>query len=153
LLEGVDVLEFAQIDCGSDRHRELVAIRRLILRKPLGLDFTPRELAEEQADIHIGAYFAGELVGCVVLTAVDSSVVRLRQMAVHPDHQGRGIGAQIVSFAEALAAERGYRDIILNARESAVGFYERTGYVATGAIFIEVTIPHRRMVKRLAAEG
>ena len=147
------MLELAQIDCGSDRYRELVAFRRRILRTPLGLDFTPRQLADEQADIHIAAYFEGELVGCVVLTAVDRSVVRLRQMAVHPDHQGRGVGAQIVSFAEALAAERGYRDIILNARESAVGFYERTGYVATGEIFIEVTIPHRRMVKRLAAEG
>jgi N-acetylglutamate synthase-like GNAT family acetyltransferase len=151
--KGADVLELAQIDYGSNRYRELVEFRRQILRTPLGLDFTPRQLTEEQADIHIAAYFEGELVGCVVLTDVNSSVVRLRQMAVRPDHQGRGVGAQIVSFAEKSAAERGYREIILNARDTAVHFYERAGYAATGQVFTEVTIPHRRMVKRLAAGG
>lgn len=144
------MLRLAEVAYGSNCYLELVEFRRRILRTPLGLDFTPRQLADEQADIHIAARLEGELVGCVVLTAVDTSVVRLRQMAVHPDHQGCGVGARIVAFAEALAAERGYRDIALNARESAVRFYERAGYVATGEVFIEVTIPHQKMAKRLA---
>jgi predicted N-acetyltransferase YhbS len=150
------VLEFAQIDAGSSRYRELVDLRRRILRTPLGLDFAPEQLAKEQADTHIAAYLDGRLIGCVILTGVegsDGSVVQLRQMAVDPGHQGRGIGAEIVAFAEKLAAERGYREIILHARQSATPFYERSGYVATGEVFIEVTIPHRIMVKRLAAPG
>jgi predicted GNAT family N-acyltransferase len=97
-------------------------------------------------------YSRGELVGCAVLTLVDNSnsgIVKLRQMAVDPDHQGRGIGTQIVNFAEKLSAHRGYREIILHARETAVRFYERAGYVAKGEIFTEATIPHRKMVKQL----
>ena len=150
------MLEFAAIDANSSRYRDLVEFRRRILRRPLGLDFTPEQLAEEQGDIHIAVYLDGEPVGCVVLTAVDGShgaVVKFRQMAVDPDHRGRGIGAQIVAFAEKLAAERGYREIILHARETAVPFYERAGYVAMGEVFTEVTVPHRKMVKQLAAPG
>jgi len=154
--EGVDVLEFAQIEYKSSRYRDMVELRRRILRAPLGLDHTPQQLAKEQADTHIAAYLDGHLVGCVILAAVEKSdglVVQLRQMAVDPDHQGRGIGSQIVAFAEKLAADRGYREVILHARASATPFYERAGYAPTGEIFMEVTIPHRKMVKRLVAPG
>jgi ribosomal protein S18 acetylase RimI-like enzyme len=150
------MLEFAQILYNSSRYRDLVELRRRVLRIPLGLDFTARQLAEEKEDIHIAAYLDGELVGCVALRPIDGSRgagVQLRQMAVDPDHQGRGVGVQMVSAAEGLAAERGFRRIILHAREAAMRFYEKAGYVATGERFIEVTIPHRTMVKQLMARG
>ena len=148
------MLEFALVDHDSGRYRELVELRRRLLRRPLGLDFTAGQLAAEKDDVHIAAYLDGELVGCVALRAVDGSgggAAQLRQMAVDPRHQGRGVGARIVAFAEKLAAERGYREVVLHARETAAPFYEKAGYTATGESFIEVTIPHRMMVKRLAA--
>jgi hypothetical protein len=37
----------------------------------------------------------------------------------------------------------------LDARETAVGFYKKLGYAIGGDEFIEVTVPHFRMVKRL----
>jgi predicted N-acetyltransferase YhbS len=150
------MLEFMQVEHDSSRYRDLVELRRRVLRMPLGLDFTARELAEEKEDIHIAAYLNGELVGCVALRPVDGShgaVVHLRQMAVDPGHQGRGLGAAIVAFAGEVAADTGAREIILHARETAVRFYEKAGYVATGEAFMEVTIPHRVMVKPLAAPG
>lgn len=149
---GAVVLEIAEVEYNSDRYRDVVNLRRRVLRTPLGLDFTSEQLAEERADVHLAARLGGELVGCAILSPVDSSqgVVKLRQMAIDPDHQGRGIGAQIVAFAEQLATARGHRQIVLHARESAVGFYERAGYAATGEIFMEVTIPHSEMVKQLA---
>ena len=150
------MLELVQIDYNSSRYRDLVDFRRRILRAPLGLDFTPQQLAGEQADIHIAAYLHGELVGCAILTAVDmphGPIVKLRQMAVDPSHQGRGVGTQIVIFAEKWSAERGYREIVLHARETAVRFYERAGYIAKGETFTEVTIPHQEMVKHLTGPG
>jgi len=150
------VLEFMQVEHDSGRFRDLVELRRRVLRIPLGLDFTARQLAEEKEDIHIAAYLDGELVGCVLLRAVDGphgAVVQLRQMTVDPDYQGRGVGAKILAVAEELAVERGFRRIILHARETATRFYEKAGYVATGETFIEMTIPHRIMVKQLAASS
>lgn len=147
------MLEIAQIDYGSGHYRDAVKLRRRVLRRPLGLDFTDEQLAQERVDTHIAAYLDGELVGSLILTKLDGSVVKLRQMVVRPDRQGRGLGARMVAFAEKLVAERGCREIVLHARESAVGFYERAGYLPTGHAFMEVTIPHRKMVKRLDAAG
>ena len=40
--------------------------------------------------------------------------------------------------------------MVLNARTSAVPFYERLGYETRGEPFVEVTVPHLAMAKRLA---
>jgi predicted GNAT family N-acyltransferase len=39
----------------------------------------------------------------------------------------------------------------LHARLTAIGFYEKSGYVVSGGEFLEVGIPHVKMVKRIAA--
>ena len=147
------LLEFVRIEHNSDRYRDLVALRRRVLRTPLGLNYTAEQLEGERADVHIAAYLQGELVACVALASDKShrSPLKLRQMTVDPGHQGRGVGKRLIAFAEKLSAEMGYREIVLHARESALKFYESVGYVAEGEVFTQVTIPHRKMVKRLAA--
>lgn len=145
------MLQLVEIDHGSDLYREVVELRRRILRAPLGLDFSAEQLAAERGNVHIAAYLDGAVVGCVILAEAGRGFARLRQMAVDPRQRGRGTGARILAFAERRATERGYRGIVLHARESAVGFYERAGYVARGEVFFEVTIPHREMVKSLPA--
>ena len=151
------MLEFARIEHNSDRYRDLVALRRRVLRAPLGLDFTSEQLEKERDDVHIAAYLQDRLVACVSLTAAD--VNRMDRLSgcgkwrLIPDHQGRGVGKRIIAYAERLSAEMGYREIVLHARETAVSFYESVGYVAEGDVFTEVTLPHRRMVKQLAARG
>ena len=44
---------------------------------------------------------------------------------------------------------RGYRSLELNARDIAVGFYERLGYKIQGERFVEVSIDHYKMTKTL----
>jgi ribosomal protein S18 acetylase RimI-like enzyme len=48
---------------------------------------------------------------------------------------------------EADLRSRGFRNLVLHARASAVGFYEKLGYVLVGDAFIDVTLAHFRMVK------
>ena len=43
----------------------------------------------------------------------------------------------------------GVSRIELNARDTAAGFYRKLGYRKVGGEFVEVTIPHWKMVKRL----
>ena len=50
---------------------------------------------------------------------------------------------------EAALAARGFVSLSLHARSIAVGFYEKLGYETVGDEFIEVSIPHRKMAKRL----
>ena len=52
-----------------------------------------------------------------------------------------------MQFAENIARDRGFRSIMMHARKTAIGFYEKLGYEVSGTDFIEVTLPHVIMEK------
>ncbi len=137
------------IDHDSPEYRQMVEFRSQMLRKPLGLTFTKEDLDAEKDDILIGCFEDDELEGCCILTQTAPKTVRLRQMAVSSGLQGKGIGRVLMSFAENIARDRGYRRLTMHARKSAVGFYEKIGYRICGEEFEEVTIPHHEMEKEL----
>jgi ribosomal protein S18 acetylase RimI-like enzyme len=137
------------IDHGSSEYHQMVKLRDTILRKPLGLSFTPEDLEKEKDNMLIGAFDDERMLGCCMLVEEQPDIVRLRQMAVLNDLQGKGIGRALMNFAENLARDRGYKIIRMHARDNAVGFYEKVGYRVKGDKFIEITIPHYVMEKDL----
>ncbi len=137
------------IDYGTDEYRQMLRLRNEILRKPLGLDFSAEEVEKEKSNLHIAAYEDGKMLGCCMLVEENPATVRLRQMAVINDLQGKGIGRALMQFAENLARDRGYKSITMHARKNATGFYEKLGYKKIGSEFQEITIPHFVMVKEL----
>lgn len=137
------------IDHGSKEYSQMLQLRKDILRKPLGLDFDPEELEKEKNEILIGAFEEEKMLGCCMLIKYDTKTIRLRQMAVLNNLQGKGIGRALMQFAENIARDLGFRRITMHARKSAIGFYEKLGYSVTGEEFIEVTIPHFNMEKSL----
>ena len=137
------------IDHGSVEYDRMVELRKEILRRPLGLDFTPDDLGAEKDDILIGAFDEDRILACCLLKKVDAETCKLRQMAVHGSLQGKGVGASLMNFAENVARDRGFRRMTMNARKTALGFYEKLGYKVVGEEFSEVTIPHYRMDKNL----
>lgn len=143
---------FAEILFGSPEYDEAVALRYAVLRKPLGLEYTPEQLAAEYDQIHLAAFSdAGELIGYLNLTPVDARTIKMRQVAVAPNYQGKGVGKQLVRASEELALQRGFDLMTLHARETAVPFYLGMGYTKVGERFEEVTIPHFKMEKPLLA--
>jgi N-acetylglutamate synthase-like GNAT family acetyltransferase len=137
------------IDHGTKEYQQMVNLRNEILRKPLGLTFSAEELEEEKEDVLMGAFEDDRLLGCCLLTRMDVITVRLRQMAVPDNMQGKGIGKALMIFAENIARDLGYKKLCMHARTSAVGFYQKLGYSRTGGEFTEVTIPHYIMEKAL----
>lgn len=137
------------IDHGSPEYMQMVKLRDDILRKPLGLTFTPDELESEKENMLIAAFEEERILGCCMLLEEEPGIIRLRQMAVLNDLQGKGVGRALMNFAENLARDRGFRSIRMHARLNAVGFYEKVGYKVKGDQFIEVTIPHYVMEKSL----
>jgi len=138
-----------QIDHGSKEYEQIIQLRFSVMREPLGLGFTKEELDKEKENIHIGAFEDDELLGCCMLAKVDGETLQLRQMAVKNNLQRKGIGGSILSFAENLSRDKGYRKIMMHARDTAVGFYEKFGYIVTGEPFTEINLPHRIMEKNL----
>ncbi len=137
------------IDHNSIEYNQMVDLRYQLLRRPLGLIFTKEELEKEKNDILIGCFEEEKLEACCILTQTDPKTVRLRQMAVSSVLQGKGIGRVLMSFAENIARDRGYRRLTMHARKTAIGFYEKLGYKVHGDEFQEVTIPHFEMKKEL----
>ena len=137
------------IDYGTPDYHQMVRMRENILRKPLGLSFNEGELEKDVDNIMIGAFDDDLMLGCCMLVEESSSIVRLRQMAVLNDLQGKGIGQALTLFAENIARDHGYKIMSMHARKNVVGFYEKMGYKVRGNEFIEITIPHFVMEKEL----
>jgi ribosomal protein S18 acetylase RimI-like enzyme len=137
------------LDHGTTEYYQMVKLRDDILRKPLGLGFTQEELEAEKDNMLIAAFEDDRILGCCMLVEEQPGTVRLRQMAVLNDLQGKGIGRALMNFAENIARDRGYKILRMHARANAIGFYEKVGYRVLGNQFIEVTIPHYVMEKQL----
>ena len=142
-----------EVSFGSPEQEATVQLRLDVMRKPLGLAFSPEELAAEDGFHHIACYRGSKLVGCLVLAPGPNGDVQMKQVAVIPDLQRQGIGAAMVLFSEDFARKHGYRRMTMHARENAVEFYEKYGYAKIGDRFTQVTIPHWEMVKDLTFPG
>ncbi len=137
------------IDHGSAEYRQMVKLRNEILRKPLGMVLMEEELLKEKNEILIGAFEDDTMLGCCMVVKENEEECRLRQMAVLNTLRGKGVGRAIMIFAENIARDRGFKRMIMHARASALGFYEKLGYQSVGDEFIEITIPHYIMQKDL----
>ena len=143
-------IKIETIEHDSDVYWQALVFRDQMLRAPLGLDFSEEDIAAEAGEVHVIAHERGEIVGTLCLKHAGGALVQMRQVAVADNKQGRGIGRDLVKFAESLVwAERG-DEIFLHAREPVIGFYEALGYVGVGEKFTEVGIPHLKMRKKLA---
>lgn len=137
------------IEHGSVAYEESIALRYQVLRKPLGLSYDPAELAGEKDSFHLALRKGAVLVACLVLKPLDEQCIKMRQLAVRESSQGKGCGRELVNYAESFVRERDYAEIVLHARETALGFYEKLGYQIEGNPFTEVGLPHLAMRKKL----
>ena len=134
-----------EITFASPEYEESFRLRLRVLREPLGLRPGPEERAEEAKLVHLGAFEGERLVATLMLHDVGEGRVRMRQVAVDFDRQRSGVGTKLVHFSEDVARRRGFRELVLHARATAVPFYERLGYETYGEPFVEVTLPHIAM--------
>lgn len=143
-------LYFIEIQFATPEYDELVQLRTKILRKPLGLEFTIDQLSNEYNDFHFGIYNQElKLLGGMIFNNSGNNTLKMRQVAVDDVCQNKGIGKFMVKQSEEWAKEKGFNKIELNARDTAIPFYQSLGYVGEGEIFIEVSIHHLKMVKNL----
>jgi GNAT superfamily N-acetyltransferase len=77
---------------------------------------------------------------------------RLRGMAVEPDAQGRGVGTALLEAAVRRFRDEGVEVLWAHGRDSALGFYERHGWVVHGEGYVpdETLLPHHDVVLDLA---
>lgn len=138
------------VEHNSQLYWRSVRLRHLVLRKPLGMEFQPTQLAEEVDSTHfVKLSTQKDVIGCLILKPISADCLKMRQVAVHPNHSRKGIGTELVNYSEQYALQQHYSSIELHARESAIAFYRALSYQPVGKSFIEIGLPHQKMIKRL----
>lgn len=130
-------------------YTKALQLRTDVLRTPLGLKFTPEELKKDETDAHFGLFQDDKLLACLTLTECADGKMKMRQVAVHPDFQGKGLGKKLAIASEDYARNKDFKTMFCHARKTAVPFYESIGYKTVGDEFLEVNIPHYLMQKAL----
>ncbi len=133
----------------SPERAALVELRREVLRRPLGLDFTAEQLAAESDQLHLGAWDGVRAVGALLLAPRGAAMAQMRQVAVAVDARRRGVGRLLVGESEARARREGWTRLVLHARRDAEAFYARLGYQAVGEPYVEIGLAHVTMTKEL----
>jgi len=99
--------------------------------------------------------FVGRVVGGEVIIASlagedvgwgSSGADHISALYVSAAYARRGVGRALLTKLEAAVAQRGYELVRLESSVNAVSFYERLGYVQSGSLRVDGSLP---MVKRL----
>lgn len=138
-------MELREIPFEGPGYAEMLELRNRILRRPLGLELGEDERQRDAAAFLLGCYDGGKLVGCLLLEKSNQEWVKMRQVAVSEDMQGRGVGAQLLEGAYDVARKWGYENMYCHARMTASDFYLKHGWLPVGDEFDEQGIPHKRM--------
>lgn len=59
---------------------------------------------------------------------IDPDRVVLGRLVVLPEYRGKDLGLRVIEEAEKWISELGYKEIMIDSRVTAVGFYEKAGY-------------------------
>ncbi len=90
----------------------------------------------EQRSEHWGIIGDDEQVWAYTrLTQISTICVSVSQVAVQPHYQRQGLGQHLMQKMEARAAQLGVQHIILYARDNAIPFYQKLGYIGEGDLF------------------
>jgi putative acetyltransferase len=103
-------------------------------------------------ELTLVATLGGSVVGFVSLKGTD----QLDLIYVHPAVAGQGIGAMLCDAVERLAAARGTPRLLVDASDSARGFFERRGYVAqqrNTVLLSDEWLANTTMEKKLTPTG
>jgi GNAT superfamily N-acetyltransferase len=113
--------------------------------QPLINYFSPEKVLQLSAErVCFVALDDGQIIGTAALEGIELST-----FFVHPKEQGRGIGTLLLQALEADARTAGIPRLTVDASITGVPFYERQGYVRTGAERAGTAGPQIGMVKDL----
>jgi predicted GNAT family N-acyltransferase len=128
-------------------------LRRRVLRA--GMNTQDVDFAEDHIEgtVHVGWTVDGVLVATSTWVPAPwqhEPAIQLRGMAVDQQHQGGGVGGLLLGAGLAAMAERGHEIVWARARDAALRFYCRHGFVIVGDGFIDDTtqLPHHHVVWR-----
>jgi len=134
----------------SEDFEKYFELRWRILRAPWKQPKGSEQDDEEDRSHHIMAMENDLLIGVARLQFPEQNIAQLRYMAIDRRYQNKGIGREIVAYMEDIARKNNAEQLILHARNNALGFYEKLGYKITEKSYLLFnSIQHYKMRKEL----
>ena len=65
------------------------------------------------------------------INPIDTTSALIGRVVVLPEYRGKELGRRVVNEAEAWIRDLGFSHIVVNSRETAVGFYQKLGFTVT----------------------
>lgn len=121
----------------------IARLRRAVFIEEQGV---PEALEWEARDGECLWFLAFDGLGAAIGVARVTPEGRIGRMAVAPSWRRRGVGGALLQAAIQAARAQGHGSLRLSAQTHAMPFYERHGFVATGAAYLDAGIPHRTMI-------
>jgi GNAT superfamily N-acetyltransferase len=133
-------------------------LRRTVLRSDTPTDDVSFAEDDWPGAHHLGVVDEGVLVGTSTWiprpldSQAEATAVQLRGMATARSHQGRGVGSALLAAGCERALDAGADLVWANARDAALTFYSRHGFVVSGEGFVDATtqLPHHVVIRLLS---
>ncbi len=135
-----------QADWATDQD-QLIAVRRSVFIEEQKV---AEELEIDGQDIisqHVKAVAPG---GLVIATARLLPSNYIGRMCVLKNYRNQGIGGKMLAFFINYASQHNIESLHLNAQLTALGFYQKYGFIINSEVFIEADIEHVHMTLTLA---
>lgn len=138
---------------------EILPIRQAVLRPGKTIEHCYFDMDQDKETLHLGLYENNNLAGIATLVKnhhpqLAKNAYQLRGMAVLKDFQKKQYGQKLLTKATDLAAEKNMDLLWMNARESALKFYQKSGFNIFGNAFeIPEIGTHFVMYKHLTDEA
>jgi len=133
-----------------DEWESYYRLRFNILREPWNQPLGSEVLADESEAIHAMVTANDQVIGVARMHKSGNNQGQVRCVAVAAEAQGKGVGKAIMLHLEVKAKEMGMQEIVLEARENAVPFYQSIGYVIEKESYLLFgEIQHYRMKKEI----
>ncbi len=103
-----------------------------------------RVLEVLEHDVIFVAHEKGQPAGYVALRRDEGGVIVVEQLFVAPAHERRGIGHQLLAYAEGYAIAdraRSLRIVVEDNNQQAQSFYRRSGFVPIEPELLELILP------------
>ncbi len=123
----------------SERRAEITSVRRAVFVEEQNV---PESLELDGKDPDCRHVLACDKLGAPVGTARLDAAGRIGRMAVLREHRRSGIGREILRVIMDYGRANGITNFRVSSQVSAIGFYEKMGFVSFGEEFEEAGIMH-----------
>ncbi|MCE2962685.1 MAG: GNAT family N-acetyltransferase [Chitinophagales bacterium] len=142
-------MRFTKIIFDSVEYWQLLRMRELVLRLPLGMRYSAQDIEKEKDEWIYACEVDGKIVASCQFI-LENKKAKMRQVATAMNFQGKGFGKELYLHCEEELKKQGVNEIYCHARKSALVFYQKLGFKIVSEEFEEVGIPHYKMKKNLA---